>query len=101
MQALQHWSLITVCVLVVCGSSFARRVLFNNSEPRLDIHGQIIDAHDGSIQVRRRVGLHVMWRVRGGITVRERASHSSASNLRLAGCTTCTPCSMVSAKSLR
>eukprot|EP00048_Salpingoeca_helianthica_P002240 m.55724 g.55724 ORF g.55724 m.55724 type:complete len:63 (-) comp11984_c0_seq4:142-330(-) len=50
------WSTVLVSILGLVLSfganpTSARRVLFNNTEPRYDIHGQIIDAHDGSIQV--------------------------------------------------
>ncbi len=43
-------ALITLSVIAgVAG----RTVTFNNLKPRLDINGNIIDAHDGSIQVSR------------------------------------------------
>lgn len=38
---------VLACVLA---AAWGRQVTFNNNAPRLDVNGQIIDAHDGSIQ---------------------------------------------------
>eukprot|EP00047_Mylnosiga_fluctuans_P006490 m.247211 g.247211 ORF g.247211 m.247211 type:complete len:382 (-) comp15327_c0_seq1:59-1204(-) len=41
---------IALAVIVLAGLAAARMVTIDNTKPRLDINGQIIDAHDGSIQ---------------------------------------------------
>ena len=40
-----------VLIVATVDISWAKLVTIDNNAPRLDVHGNIIDAHDGTIQV--------------------------------------------------
>lgn len=43
------------------------QVRINNLQPRYDIHGNIIDAHDGSIKKKKKNGLYYMHAMQYGL----------------------------------
>eukprot|EP01120_Amphizonella_sp_Union-15-10_P005527 TRINITY_DN1640_c0_g2_i1.p1 TRINITY_DN1640_c0_g2~~TRINITY_DN1640_c0_g2_i1.p1 ORF type:complete len:372 (-),score=59.67 TRINITY_DN1640_c0_g2_i1:190-1305(-) len=59
--------LLFLVTLIFPTTTLAKKVTIDNLKPRYDIHGQIIDAHDGSIQKFSKDGLYYVHAMQYGL----------------------------------
>ena len=59
--------LVGYSLLLLLAFSMAVQVTINNLKPRLDVNGNIIDAHDGSIQQFEKNGLYYVHAMQYGL----------------------------------